>query len=437
MKNGSEIVSSEKEANEQSGEESDPKVLLIEGLNTRFSHFIEEQSEVLRLLERSIESSERIDQRISKMKTDFESKINGGIDDEPLIEAFENLIVAAGGAQDGNQKDAIIAALESVNESVLPEHENAYLGSLIRNLGRMPSEHTYLFPGFLTMLVSQIEVIIRSYAEEVSKAFPSMMLGGDESISLKDLSKFTTVEEAKTYLLQSKIDNVLRGSLSDWVKFFVDKMKINPNMVASTPEVIEVTQRRHCFIHNDGRASQPYLVNTKNADVELGDYLSVSPRYVRKAADLLLVFMLSLHVSLAEKMAGKNKEAKESLSRFVGIVSFSLLQDRRYGTLKLISKSLPALRIEDSDQNILDVNIWLAYKFTNEFEAVREQVESLDTDVIPISLRLAKAALLDEHEGALKLIEAMLLTGDIEKEHILTWPLLRNVYPMYKAKHSK
>ena len=105
--------------------------------------------------------------------------------------------------------------------------------------------------------------------------------------------------------------------------------------------------------------------------------------------------------------------------------------------MKLIDRSNLSLDIEKKDANVLRVNTWLAYKFSGEFDHVKDAVRALDGDEIPINMRLAKAALLDDNEYAADLIEAMLVTKDLKKEYIVTWPLLRDVYPIYKERQSR
>ncbi|MDK6808391.1 hypothetical protein QP365_12565 [Corynebacterium aurimucosum] len=415
----------------------DPKVLLIDSLNQSFKGFSDDQAEVLKLLDRTVESIETFEDRVVKTRKDFESRINGSLEEEDVVEAFEKFAFAAGKEPSGPVVEEVHAAMNGVFQSLPLEHRGTYLESLIRNLGRPPSEHSLMFPGFLTMLVSQVEVVIRRYAENISGVIPEAIIGQDEKITFRELIGFQTVDEVKSYWVQHVVDRVLRGSLTDWVKFFVDKIGVSSDSVVVSPEVLEVTQRRHCFIHNDGLASRQYLANTDSSQFELGEYLAVDAEYVRRAADALQTFVLSLHCAIADKLSGKNKDARNNLSSFVSMCSFYLLQDKRYEALKMIGNSIPKLRLDESNQIILDVNIWLAHKFSGSFEEVEEEIAALDSDLIPINLRLAKAALLGQHEEAIKLIDAMLLTGDIKKQHIVTWPLLSEVYPLYREHDNR
>ena len=430
-------VENQNELKGESTKAADPKVEIVKEMNDQFRRFDRTQDEVLALLERTIESAESFDQTVSKVRKDFEARINGELEGDEIIEAFENLVFVAGSNDDDIGSEEMSVALNAVVKNLPHEHRFAYFEALLRNLRRVPSDHLHMFPGFLTMLVSQVEVAIRGYTEAVTDKFPHMVIGSEDSIPMKDLDNFSTVDEVKRHVVQTKVDKVLRGSLQDWVNFFVDRMKIDAKKVTSSPEVIEVTQRRHCFIHNDGKASSLYLANTQSKNVELGEYLAVEPDYIRGSADLLYVFLFSLHCAVAGKLAEKNGEARDELGDFVASTSFYLLQDQRYEVLKLIDKSSLSLGIEKKDLNILKVNIWLAYKFSGDFDQVKVDIEALDSDDIPLNMRLAKAALLGDNEIAADLIDAMIVTKDIKKEHIITWPLLREVYPIYKKRQSR
>ena len=90
-----------------------------------------------------------------------------------------------------------------------------------------------------------------------------------------------------------------------------------------------------------------------------------------------------------------------------------------------------------SEQNsvTIQINTWLAHKFDGSFDEVRDQVSDFDIMAKSKVFQLAKLALLDDHEKASSLAEAMMRDQELPRSYYLTWPLLAGTRE-YQRTHS-
>ncbi|WP_288801788.1 hypothetical protein [uncultured Corynebacterium sp.] len=429
--------SSDAQADEN--EPADPKKKFLNKLRRSFYDFSDSQFEVLRLVDQAEGMEQSFEDLVRSTETDFNSRVNGGIQEDELQDIFERWIIAARDEEDKDRSEARRMALEDVFDRMPEEQRSSYLTSLLRNVSQPEADRRHTFSALLVMLVSQVELAIRRFAEAVAEIHPESLISKDEKIDLAEVQHLETLAEIKDYVVQKKVDRVLYGSLDDWISFFESKVKIDLKNLIKSEALVEVVQRRHCLVHNGGFASRLYLKNTQLTSIKLGDRFEVDASYVRSAADHLYAFIYSLEWAIAVKVIGRSVEARRDAFGHLATVTFFLLQDRRYRTLKFLGITLQLddrlkeKRIDDAEWLIIQVNVWLAYKLDGDFDTVRTEVEDWDVHSKPLNFRLAKAALLDQTEDALNLVQAMLISGDINKQNIVTWPLLRDVYPHYKA----
>lgn len=102
----------------------------------------------------------------------------------------------------------------------------------------------------------------------------------------------------------------------------------------------------------------------------------------------------------------------------------------------LLDGLVPRDRVEASFRLVLDTNIWLAYKFSGNFDKVRSRVTEWDVSDLGIRFQLSKAALLDQIDEAVQLVKVGLEIGDLTPSDVVSWPLLKDVYPVFASTYD-
>lgn len=257
---------------------------------------------------------------------------------------------------------------------------------------------------------------------------PAKLNESDKKFSLAEIGQFADLDAIREYMAERAVNDVLRGSLDDWLQFFIKKFGVAEPPGAKDFDVQELMQRRHCIVHNSGQVSRLYLEKLKQFRVvaEVGDSLPVSHEYLEKSADSLFLLAYSLCWDLRHQLLESEKFREESLSALVDY-TMQLLVDSRFDVARKIGDQIRDITADDSTKLTVQVNRWLAYKFRGEFDLIREEVEGLDVRGKSRLFNLAKHALLDELDEAAEVAEALLKDGTLTLHNVFTWPLLRDV----------
>lgn len=81
------------------------------------------------------------------------------------------------------------------------------------------------------------------------------------------------------------------------------------------------------------------------------------------------------------------------------------------------------------------MNYWQALKWQNKFDEVRKEVQDVDLSAKGGVYQLARLALLDDFAGFFKMLPSVLKSGQLKKQHLLEWPIFREVrkQPKFRA----
>lgn len=172
-----------------------------------------------------------------------------------------------------------------------------YAGLELHNKIRkgLPSENQQrlLHRSIITGIVGQFEVLLADVAHEFYRHAPRALEADEKVLSVSELKQFPTIEEAVDYVVSRKIDDLLRGSATDWQKFFATRMKLDLAEIAPDwQRFLEYIQRRHIIVHAGGRLSRRYLENVDErllkeyfGDPQVGRLAKLSAQYCTECLD--------------------------------------------------------------------------------------------------------------------------------------------------------
>ncbi len=113
---------------------------------------------------------------------------------------------------------------------------------------------------FIVSTVSQFDYFIGRLITGLYELKPELLGGSDRQLSLSDLTKFETIEEAKEFLIEKEIETVLRKSHTDQFKWMENRFSVELRKgLESWSQFIELTERRNLFAHANGIVSSHYL----------------------------------------------------------------------------------------------------------------------------------------------------------------------------------
>ena len=259
---------------------------------------------------------------------------------------------------------------------------------------------------------------------------PEAMRSKDQTYSIEEISKYSSIEEFISSCGSKKVDGILRESFESWMDWLQKRVGVCVDECTKEITIVaELFQRRHLFVHNGGVVNSLYLSNVnsgKGNRIKLGQRLSVDADYLTSALENLTI--LGVNMS-AEMLAiyGEDEDEKQ--------YGYSVASDHAYEALVVGSDSLvvgicgpAALKCKDDfSRLIFQVNLWLARKRIDGVESVEAEVRAWQVSALSPKFKLARHALLDQDDEALERANEMRSSGELGEEEWLSWPLLEGV----------
>jgi hypothetical protein len=282
----------------------------------------------------------------------------------------------------------------------------------------------------LIALVSAAEWFLAQLLHQFYKMHPEALSGGrDKVFSLEDLRNFDTLEDARMSLIESKIENILRDSISVWFKCLKEKpFELSLGYLPPyEAELIEITQRRNLLVHNGGIVNSIYMSKVPKearGDINLGDSIKVSKEYIQKALNIFERMFVLIGAELWKKLLPTDEDRSKTLFR----ISWKHLEAERWD----IAEGISYFIMQDKRQPELDqltgkINYWQSLKWQDRFKDIRIEVEKEDFSAKQQRFSLAQAALLDDEERFFQLLPQTLKTGEVSEQDLREWPLFRKV----------
>src|SRR5262249_20380427 len=138
-------------------------------------------------------------------------------------------------------------------------------------------------------LVSAYDAFLAHLLRAVFSIHPETVLTSEKSIKFSDLINYSSIEEARSSLIEREIDTVIRSSHHDQFAWMEQRFSIPlRDNLAVWPKFIELCERRNLLSHTGGTVSAQYLAVCKAHGVDvvglkLGQKLIVTSEYLAEA----------------------------------------------------------------------------------------------------------------------------------------------------------
>ncbi len=258
--------------------------------------------------------------------------------------------------------------------------------------------------------------------------YPSAAGLDDRTLTYEALLKFGSIEDARNWLVGNKIEDILRGSFTDWVAFFKERLHIDKELFDDhIPYCQEACLRRNLLVHNGGVVNSVYLkkLPAEIKDIpEEGSHVAVEDDYYEDRLNRFEVFFIVFALEIWKKI-----EKREELRLDIGVqLSFDALSRDRWLVARGISKYVLSQSDASEQQNLnARVNYWQSFKWAGDFEKVQKEVEKWDVSAKGVIYQAAKDILLDQEEAAIQKLGTLVSIGALPSSNIKGWPLFRSL----------
>lgn len=310
----------------------------------------------------------------------------------------------------------------------LNEEAQKKFANAMDKLSKSRKRQSSLYQSSLVTIISYVEWFLAQLIHRYYDKNPGSIGLKDKQLSLNDLYEIGSIDEAKKYLIDTKVEAVLRGSLNDWINFLKDQLNLSMGYLKDYQKVLtEACQRRNLYVHNGGVVNSIYLRNCSFEGMDppsLGEKLSCDKNYIEKTLSAFeKTFLL-----IAAELWKKNEPNNANRFHILNSLSYKHIFNERYEIGSSLAYFLCGDKSQkESDRIIAQINYWQAKKWQDDFVSIRKEIEQSDFSAKDTLYILAKHVLLDEYDKAFLLIPDLLKSEKLSFSDLSEWPLFKEL----------
>ncbi|MBD2441303.1 hypothetical protein [Nostoc sp. FACHB-110] len=314
------------------------------------------------------------------------------------------------------------------------------LAIAFKEIRRAQERTQMLYSSSLMTLTSSVELFFSKLLHLHFHLHPEAIGTKEKSFSFDDLNKFETIADARIYYITSKIEDVLRGSIADWLSFLRNTLKLSMGYLKDEQPLLEETfQRRNIVVHNGGIANSIYIAKVIKSlckNVKIGDSLIPDRKYLSERIDIWEKYCILITAEFWKQLAPNDIERAEVLTE----ITYNHLLAKRWHISKslsnfiLLDKQMPESLITSAQ-----LNYWQCEKHLERWENIRAEVESADYSAKGVIYQLAHLALLERIDEFYTLLPRALQSGELTEKNLREYPIFSDMrsdprFEIYKEK---
>ena len=297
-----------------------------------------------------------------------------------------------------------------------------------KDLQRRQYQQELLYKSSLTNLIGSVEWFLARILHQYFEKFPEAVEERGKVFSLQDLKSIGSIEDAKAYVIDSCVEQILRGSFNDWLAFLKQRIRLSMGYIEEhRPKLAEVCERRNLLLHHGGIVNSIYLAKVPaelRQGLSIGDQVHVTRPYLEDAISRFERCLILIAAELWKKIDPKDEERAEVL---IDIAYEHLVAERWDVAESLSYFTMCDRQLPEKSHLIGTINYWQSVKWQDRFEEARDEIEATDFSAKDEVFRLAQLVLLDDEEGFFQLLPHALNSGSLPKRALAEWPLFREM----------
>lgn len=286
----------------------------------------------------------------------------------------------------------------------------------------------------LVSLVSIYDAFLGRTIRTIFEVCPELLSASDRTLTLSELSVFSSIEDARSHMIDEEVQSLLRKSHSDQFSWFESKLGITLRKeLDSWSSFVEVTERRNLFVHADGDTSKQYLqvcgrLMPDDKLPSLGERLQVTPDYFDDACDCFSEIVVKLSQVLWRKLGGNSSEILEKADSALIETTYHLLLSRDYKPAEKILKfgtKKPVKLASVRNEITLKINLAISLKAQEGDREALLVLDEIDWSALTDEFQIANAVLRDDFGSAAEIMKRIGSDGALSIAEYREWPLFR------------
>jgi hypothetical protein len=288
---------------------------------------------------------------------------------------------------------------------------------------------TLLYKNSFISLLSSVEWFLSQILHYYYDKHPDAAGVQKKTLTLADLKGFNSIHDAEKYLVDLKIEEILRNSFDNWINLLKTELSLKLGYLtdALRDELIEIYQRRNLLVHNGGIVNSIYLAKVSEdyrKGIKLNDTLDVDKTYLDNA---ILKLQKSFILIAAELWKNLDKDDKSRGDVLITIVYDNLLQSRWDICEGLSYFILHDAKLDPIDKVVSQLNFWLCKKRTNQFSGVKKEIDAADYSDKKEIFQLGLFALRDDKDSFFNMLPSALDSKQLNIERLEEFPIFKEM----------
>lgn len=304
-----------------------------------------------------------------------------------------------------------------------------------------------MYDNLLISIMIKFENIISDIFRNIIRKYTEVYLN-NKNVKYTDILKSNSIEEMKEILIDEEVENIMRQNIFDWIKILKDKHGVSidiNNMYFK--EFIEAYYRRNILVHNNGIINNDFITGLKKVGFEVRDNYKgkkarIDTDYILKVIDASIYTVFNFVYNIMKLFEDENEDFADEILNY----GMDLIISKKYKLAKeMFYKLKDNKKVKEEIRIYSKINYWQTFKWDNNFDEVKKDVEKFDVSANNETIQLAIYSLLDEYEKSFEIINKRFENNNKDYElagMLEEWPIFQGLrkqteYNDLKEKYSE
>lgn len=285
-----------------------------------------------------------------------------------------------------------------------------------------------LYKNSLISLLSSVEWFFAQILHYYYDKYPTASGINKKELTFENLKTFETINDAQNYLIEEKIESILRGNIESWFEHLKKDLKLSMGYLSDNlKELIEISQRRNLIVHNGGVINSIYLTKVDESlikGIKINDPLSINKLYLEKSISKLQVTFILIASELWKNLDSDHEER----GTILGNIVYDNLLNKRWDIAQSLSIFITKdAKLPQMDKTVAQFNLWLCKKRLGKKDEVIKEVDKVDFSDRRLLFQIAVFAIKDDFESFFAMLPLALDTDELDIDKLEKFPLFEDI----------
>ncbi|GEM_PF-1953817 len=296
------------------------------------------------------------------------------------------------------------------------------------NIAKMHNHINNLYKTSFISLLSSVEWFFSQILHFYYDKHPNASGIQKKTLTLSELKTFGSIEDAEKYLIDVKIEDILRNSFDGWINILKSELNLNLSYINPVEkELVELYQRRNLLVHNGGIVNSIYTSKVDGEikkGITIGTELSVEKDYLNNAISKLQIAFILIASELWKSLDKNDKTRGDVLGQ---IVYENLLESNWDLCESLTFFIKNDSKLDVADKLVATLNHWLSKKRKGQFDDIKKELNEVDYSDKKEIFQLGLYSLLEDKEKFFEILPAALDSQQLNIERLEAFPIFKEM----------